>query len=94
MKVSEQCMCGSRFSVTLQSDVSGYANWLDLIMEKTQEWRERHPHAILEPESLPEDPPTVIESSSSHERSYEPQDDAEARSPRSQRIGFQSNPSR
>ena len=65
---------------------------VEKLWEIMKEWNTLHPHEILEPEGLPEDPPAVIESSSSHERSYEPQDDAEARSPRSQRIGFQPNP--
>lgn len=64
----EECSCGSRFEYVRVGGITVTDGRLERVYEMMKDWRENHRHEFPPVEATPEDPPTIVESGSSHER--------------------------
>lgn len=84
MTITEECSCGAKIAVT----GGEYRNDKDSrnprgAEEVVERWRVEHKHEFPPIEPMPEEPPTIVESGSSHERA------ADEFPPERALIGFQ-----
>lgn len=61
--IEERCSCNAKFKVPVLAP--GTENLWESAVAQLDRWRELHEHEF---EPVPADPPTVVESGSSHER--------------------------
>lgn len=83
--MKEVCGCGASIEIPLATGNAAKSGW-DKTMEQLKDWRTGHHHEFPPAEPMPDEPPTIVESGSSHERlgdEYPIQDRA--------LIGFQRN---
>lgn len=63
MTITETCSCSASVSVPVES-----ASYYQAAANIVAEWRKEHRHEFPPAEPMPDEPPTIVESGSSHER--------------------------